>query len=735
MNPAPHLEMHVRRFVFEALVDALILLALAFLLSLIRVPQPFPFGSERIPIVTRTDTGILAFVVFALILGLVNRGVRPVIVAFTGRLVLATAGLFMVVITWLVFQVTSFFAPDLVVIADPKWLWTLGVAALYGLISIVLDAVLGLSRPSLDVEGRGKFIWRFLDGLPTPRRNAIIENLRFQQVYDTLYRYGLDIFLGGTSIGRIRSWIQRVVFREEEPFVGLSTPARIRLMLQSLGPTYVKIGQMVASRGEALPPEWLAELQKLQSDAAPFPYEQAREIIIKELGGPPEELFATFEPEPFAAASTAQVHRATLHDGTLVAVKVQRPNIVAKTKADLGVMQELARQLARRAEIARQLDVEGILNEFASGVLLEMDYRNEAYNARRIAEAMVKFERMHVPVVYGQLSGERVMTAEFVKGVKISNVGALDAAGIDRKEIGVVFVRALIKQVLVDGFFHGDPHPGNIFVEPESGRITFLDFGLVGRLSQNQRMDLLDLINGLQLRDSSAVARALQSLSTTGPDFDERGFTEAVDRIVRQYLVYGEGGGIGEAMSKVMGAVYGHGLRLDNDLTLAMKAVIQAQETASILDPSIDIGKAAMEEARDALISGLTLDNIEKTATATGLRVGKELVRRLPTLESAAFMWIDQFGRGKITVAIDTSDLDTQFRQLDDTGRRLTVGLLTVGQLIGTAILAVVLLQPTVADTVGPLANLAVLAFFGVLAYSLFVVYRVGRRQDDNPRR
>lgn len=161
-----------------------------------------------------------------------------------------------------------------------------------------------------------------------------------------------------------------------------------------------------------------------------------------------------------------------------------------------------------------------------------------------------------------------------------------------------------------------------------------------------------------------------------------------------------------------------------------MKAVIQAQETASILDPSIDIGKAAMEEARDALVSGLTLDNIEKTATATGLRVGKELVR--PTLESAAFMWIDQFGRGKITVAIGTSDLDTQFRQLDDTGRRLTVGLLTVGQLIGTAILAVVLLQPAVAETVGPLANLAVAAFFGVLVYSLVVVYRVGRRPDDD---
>ena len=191
----------MRRFLFEALVDALILLALAFLLSLIHVPQPFPFGSERVPIVARTEAGFLAFFVFAMVLGAVNRAVRPVIVAFTGRLVLATAGLFMVVITWLVFQVTSFFAPDLVVIADPRWLWALAISGLYGLVSIVLDAVLGLSRPSLDVEGRGKFIWRFLDGLPTPRRNAIIENLRFQQVYDTLYRYGLDIFLAARPSG------------------------------------------------------------------------------------------------------------------------------------------------------------------------------------------------------------------------------------------------------------------------------------------------------------------------------------------------------------------------------------------------------------------------------------------------------------------------------------------------------------------------------------------------------
>jgi ubiquinone biosynthesis protein len=495
----------------------------------------------------------------------------------------------------------------------------------------------------------------------------------------------------------------------------------------------VKIGQMVASRGEALPAEWLTELQKLQSDVAPVPWEEAREVLVHQLGGPPEELYATFDTEPFAAASTAQVHRATLHDGTLVAVKIQRPNIVAKTKADLGVMQQLAKVMADRFDLARKLDFEGILREFATGVIAELDYRNEAYHARRIAESMEKFPQIHVPVVYSALSGERVLTAEFVSGIKISNVAGLDEAGIDRRTLGDLFVRALIKQVLVDGFFHGDPHPGNVLVDPGTGRVIFLDFGLVGRLTRDQRLDLLDLINGLQLADPGVIADAIRGLGTAAPTFDERRFRYAIERIVNQYLVHGEGESLASALSAVLGAVYDNGLRLSNDLTLAMKAVIQAQETASILDPSTDIGTAALQEARDALLGGISLDTVRKQATTAGLRVGRQIVRRIPTLEQAAYLWMDQLGKGKITVAIDASDLGTQFERIDETGRRLTVGLLAVGQLIGSAILAAIALQPAVAEQTGPLAGIAVFVFLGVLANSLLVGYRLSRRPDREP--
>ncbi len=722
----------MRRFVVEVLIDAVIVLAVGLLLSLIHVGQPFPFGPGSAPIFERVDAGAPAYLLFAAILGIVNRVVRPIVVALTGRLVLATGGLMLIVITWLMLLIASRFAPQLFVVADPLWLWSLLAAALFSVSSVLIDALFGLSRPTLDPEGHGTFVWRLLDGLPTPRRNAILENLRFQQVYDTIYRYGLDIFLGGTPIGRVRGWFQRVILRETDELAGMTPQARVRVMLQSLGPTYVKIGQMVASRGEALPPEWLAELQLLQSDVAPFPWEEARDVIRKELGKFPEELFATIESEPFAAASTAQVHRATLDDGTLVAVKVQRPNIVAKTKADLGVMQELAKVIARRSELARRLDIEGILHEFASGVIDELDYRNEAYYARRIADNMVKFPGLHVPMVYGALSGQRVMTAEFIQGVKITSVDQLDAAGIDRREIGTLFVRALIKQVLVDGFFHGDPHPGNVFVEPETGRIVMLDFGLIGRLTRDQRLDLLDLINGLQMADSAAIAASIRSLGSPSSSFDERRFGYAIDRIVNQYLVHREGGTLADALSAVLGAVYENGLRLSNDLTLAMKAVIQAQETAAALDPHIDIGQAALGEARDAVLGGLNIDNLRQTATTTGLRVGREVVRRIPTLEQAAYLWLDQLGKGKITVAIDASDLGTQFERIDNTGRRLTQGLLAVGQLIGSAILVAVALQPSVAAQTGVLAQIAVVVFFGVLANSLLIGYRLSRSPNSN---
>ena len=372
-----------------------------------------------------------------------------------------------------------------------------------------------------------------------------------------------------------------------------------------------------------------------------------------------------------------------------------------------------------------------MIREFAKGVIKELDYRNEAYHAMRIAESMQRFPEIHIPVVDPERSSARVLTAEFVKGIKISDVERLRAAGMDTTHLGSVFIRALIKQVLVDGFFHGDPHPGNVLVDPETGQIVFLDFGLVGELRSDQRLTLIQLLYALKSADSGGIADALIGLGTPGPGFEDRLFRADVDRLTRQYLIYSKADSVGAAISAVLGAVFDNGLRLDNDLTLAIKAVVQAEETAMILEFDVDIATAAFEEARAATMERITPEAIQKIAMSQAVRAGQEFARRLPTLELAVWKWMDQFGKGKLVVEIDTSELNKEIAKVSDLGRQVAVGMLVTGQLIGTAILAVVLLQPAALDEFQTFAYVGLIAFGVSLIVSMYVLVRALRTPES----
>jgi len=723
----------MRRFIVETVVDGLVLVLIVLLLDVVTVPQPFPFGTEQAPILTNLHSGAIAWLVAAAALVLAQRFVRPVIVALTGRLLISTMGLFVIIVNALVIWTATFIAPDLTKAADPIALWLLLVAALYTLLGTVADALLGLNRPHLTVTASSDALWRFLEALPTPRRNLIIENLRLQQIYDMVYSVALDSTLARTPIGPFRQWFAGRVLGETDIASDASGPERLRLLLQQLGPTYVKIGQMIASRGDALPADLVAELSKLQSDAAPFPWDEARQMITSELGRPPEELFASIETEPFAAASTAQVHRATLHDGTLVAVKVQRPRILAKTKADLGVITELASIAERRLALARKVGLKAMVMEFAGGVLKELDYTNEAYHAKRLADNMARFPDITVPQIYDAYSSTRVLTMEYVNGIKVSKVDALREAGFDLDALGSSFIRAVIKQVLIDGFFHGDPHPGNLFADPATKRMVFLDLGLVGQLKSTQRVDLLGLIYAVKAVDITGIADGLLALGKPTAQFNEESFRADVDRLARRYLVYGGVSSIGGALSGFMGAVFDNGLRLDSSLTLAIKAVVQAEETARVLSPSVDMAKEAMQEAQAAVWASLEPERVAKSLSSSAVRVSKELARRTPSLEAAAFKWIDLFNKGKITVEVDTSDLSKAIDGVSGLGRQATIGLIVVGQLIGTAIAMIILLQPALASFIG-FAYAAMIAFGVTLVVSFVVLFRVLFGEgDDRP--
>ena len=615
---------------------------------------------------------------------LVNRFARPVLVALTGRLLFSTLGLFVVVINAFALWLTSVISPVKIGIANlaqPVLLWIIVAAALYTLLSTVSDALLGLNRPDLTAD-RSRGIWGFLERLPTPRRNTIIENLRLSQVYNAIYTTSLDIALEGTPVGSIRRWFARVVLGDKRVIDDPTGPARIRLMLQQLGPTYVKIGQMAASRSDVLSPEWITELSKLQSEAAPFPYDDVVIIVRKELGSTPEDLFATFDPIPFAAASTAQVHQATLHDGTLVAVKVQRPRIQAKTQADLGVMEELASLAERRIAMARKVGLRSIVDEFAAGVLKELDYRNEAYHARRLADGMTRFPEIHIPAVYDDLSGQRVITMEFVNGIKISKADELREAGFDTAALGTVFIRAIIKQVLVDGFFHGDPHPGNILADPTSKQIIFLDLGLVGQLNAQQRVDLLGLIYSIKEIDIQGIGDGLLALGKPMRSFDEAGFRDDIDRLARQYLIYGKASSLRcpECLSR---------------RRLQQRAPPRQRADAGDEGGDPGGGKRARPVVRHRPRRGRGDRGAGRPARAVHARKHPEAGpgQRRPDRQGArpagpvargrGTQLADQFNKGKFVVEVDLKGLERSISSVSAIGRQATVGIIVVGQLIG----------------------------------------------------
>lgn len=518
--------------------------------------------------------------------------------------------------------------------------------------------------------------------------DQVRENLRLQQVYNVFVRYGMEMIFDTGILGIIRRRMQLWIYHPDRPFEQVSTAVKVRLMLQELGPTYVKMGQIVSSRAEVLPPDWEVEFTKLQSDVPPFPYEDVQEIIQEELKESPEELFSTFEKEPFAAASTAQVHRATLYEGQEVVVKVQRPGIRNQVKSDIGIMLNGAAVLERRAEWARDVDMVGVLHEFGQNIIAELDYTGEAYNARRISRNMAEIPGVHIPEIYLHYTTSRVLTMEFIKGVKVTNNEAITAAGLDRQALAEATIRSLTKQLLIDGFFHADPHPGNVLVGLDTGLVYYLDLGMVGQLDLNQRINLIQLLMVVKDRDTQGLAQVMMSLSKPFGEVDERGYYRNFDRKVGRYLDPDSEAGFSKAVNAALDLLTEHGMRLDSELTLALKALIQLEAITRSLLPDASVVEMAERNVRELAIEEITTERVTDAIKKEATKTGRELLQRVPSLQEATLRWLNMYERGRFVVEVDTSDLTREIRKTRPLARQAIVAIMIVGMLIGSAIAA-----------------------------------------------
>lgn len=670
-------------------------------------------GIQLAPDVDNQLITILVYLILGGLFGLINAFIRPLVLLVTGSLVIWTMGLFTFLINGLLFYLLSYLTPDLMVITYPGLLWVIIAGAIMAMTVTILEGLFGLDSPVVDDSGRSKFYWRWFGLLPKSRRNRIVDNLRLMQVYNTIRRYGIDLLVGATPLAGFRRTMQRIIYRDKEIVSEDSAPRRVRLMLQDLGPTYVKLGQMIASRSEFLPLEWEAELKKLQSEVAPFPYGETERIIISELGAPPNEVFSTFAAEPFAAASMAQVYRASLISGEDVVVKVQRPDIDVTVRGDLNVMRDVVSTLEKRAKWARNLGLSGMVAEFAENVTEELDYQIEAYNARRLKSMMSDFDYVSIPEIYGSYCTSKVITMEYMQGVKITQVEAMDEAGIDRQEQASKLIRVMNKQVLLDGFFHGDPHPGNVLVNLDTGQIIFLDLGMMGQMTDEQRVALFDIIWSLKYGESRDLTNILLRLSTRYKEFDEQDLNRDIDRLVQRHVVYAEGTPeLSAVVQEALNLLYKYGLQLDRTLTIALKSLMQTEQLVRTLAPDLSFINVAVEEVQGVILEQINSDSIYEGIKKRGIRSAKNLVVNWPKWQRAAGRWADQLESGSFSIQLNTEQLNKNIdevnQSLNRSVRSLIVGLLLVGMLIGSAIVSL-----------APLQNLRFLDF---LPYDVFII-------------
>ncbi|NPV07692.1 MAG: AarF/ABC1/UbiB kinase family protein [Anaerolineae bacterium] len=553
---------------------------------------------------------------------------------------------------------------------------------------------------------------------------------RWREVQAVLLRYGFESLIEKDRIRTARQWLEKELHLRPADIEGRSAPERARLMLEELGVSYVKLGQIMASRSDLLPAEWVSELSRLQDDVAPFPYEQVRQIIVDELGAPPEELFARFEEQPLAAASIGQVHRALLPARRPVVVKIQRPGIEPQIRADLEMLRRVARLAEARTAWGRESDAVSIAEEFARSLLDELDYINEGRNAERLRHNLAALPQVHVPAIYWELTTSRVLTMERVSGIRIDDLEALDQAGIDRATLADRFIRSMFQQSLVDGFFHADPHPGNVLVNPETGDLTYIDLGMMGTLMEEQRELLGDMLVAAVQRDSREVVRIALEIGTSTGEVQEPALRRDVDRLLNRYLTTGLADiALTSTLGDVMDAISKAGIRLPSDLTLASKAMVQAEAIARKLDPElkvVEIAEAAIEQAAAHRFEARTV----MTQLSRDARDAVRLARSLPRVMDRL---LHQIESGAVQVHLDAPGWKDQVRHLSTIANRLTAGLVVIGMAVGSAIAMGVSPQESWSfiPVLGALGFSLSTALGGVLVWSVLRdMWRTGRQRD-----
>jgi ubiquinone biosynthesis protein len=506
---------------------------------------------------------------------------------------------------------------------------------------------------------------------------------RYRQIAEILVDYGFGAFLSQIGLSDRLNIPRRLLRRR--PILGedLSLARRLRLALEELGPTFIKIGQVLSTRSDLLPPEWLDELRSLQDDVAPLDWEIIKEVIVEELGAPVENLFVAFDPMPLASASIAQVHSAILGNSDEVVIKVQRPGIDATINLDLDILYDLARLAQERTSIGARYEVAELAEEFSTSLRTELDFRREGRNAERFRQNFAKEKFLHVPKVYWDYSTNRVLVLERIRGIKIDDITAIEAAGYDRTHLANNAARLVLQEVLEDGFFHADPHPGNIMVLPGEV-IGVLDFGTMGRLDSSDRINLARLFIVLVQMDAEGIVEQLMRMGIADYQVERLSLQRDLKRLLMRY--HGQPLyeiSAQEVLDGLEPIIYDYKLRIPSDYWLLIKTIIVMQGVGLGLDPDFDI----FEASRPYLQHLFRQLWHPSTLVPSILRAGTDWGEFATAFPRQTTRILDQLERGRFETRILLPELEETVNRVDRIANRLIYGVLVSAMTVALALL------------------------------------------------
>ena len=476
--------------------------------------------------------------------------------------------------------------------------------------------------------------------------------------------------------GKIMGW------KHVDDIAHLEHPQRVRRVFEVLGPTFVKLGQILATRPDLLGPEWIAEFEKLQWQAPPLDFAELRPQVEEDLGAPLEEIFQEVETTPLAAASLAQVHRATLKDGTKVVLKIQRPGIRPIIEADMRLLAHLASLAEKHTPELAAYHPQKVVRQFVKSLQNELNFMTEGHQADQVAANFEGNDQIVIPKIYWEWTRQRINVQEFVNGIPGVNLQAIDAAGMDRTRIAQTGASAVLKMIMIDGLFHADPHPGNFFILPGE-RIAFIDFGMIGRVSDLRRRQIMTLLQALQDNDAEGLSAILLAWSGREGD-DPGGLSDAVEEFLSKYA--------GKSMALMdLSAMVGDLLSLvrDNKLTMPpdqamlLKVFVSLDGAFKKLDPGFDIMGVIQPILHEVVIDKLSPQALGKR----GLNILTQYLELFADLPKEIRRGIYAAKTGNLKIRVELSQFDELQHLVMRANRLLAVAGITAALLIGGSIL------------------------------------------------